>query len=91
MVEALACGVPVLISDKVNIWREILDEQAGMVVTDSVDGTEQGLRRWSALSVDERAAYRSRALVCFEAHFDIRVCAEAVVDAVRVASTRKAV
>ncbi len=31
VVEALACGKPVLISDKVNIWREIAADGAGSV------------------------------------------------------------
>eukprot|EP01038_Epipyxis_sp_PR26KG_P002792 gene2792-3964_t len=44
--EALGCGLPVLISDKVNIWREIDQARAGMVETDTVDGTERSLRHW---------------------------------------------
>ena len=31
VVEAMACGVPVLISDKVGIWPEIAEAEAGMV------------------------------------------------------------
>ncbi len=31
VVEAMACGVPVAISDKVNIWREVRDAGAGVV------------------------------------------------------------
>lgn len=33
VVEAMACGCPVVISDQVNIWREIQQERAGLVVT----------------------------------------------------------
>jgi glycosyltransferase involved in cell wall biosynthesis len=29
VVEAMACGVPVLISDRVNIWREVVADGAG--------------------------------------------------------------
>ncbi|MDF2926672.1 MAG: hypothetical protein K0R57_5586 [Paenibacillaceae bacterium] len=31
VIEALACGVPVVISDKVNIWREVAEYPAGRV------------------------------------------------------------
>jgi len=32
VVEAMACGCPVVVSDQVNIWREIQEEGAGIVV-----------------------------------------------------------
>jgi hypothetical protein len=32
------CGKPVLITDKVNIWREILESRAGLVCTDTESG-----------------------------------------------------
>ena len=32
VVEAMACGIPVVISDKVNIWREVVQEGAGIAV-----------------------------------------------------------
>ena len=90
VVEALACGVPVLISDKVNIWREILAERAGLVATDSIEGTEQVLRSWLALNAEEQKSYRSHAVLCFEKHFDMRVCAEAVLEVVRAAAPERA-
>jgi len=33
VVEAMACGLPVLVSDKVGIWREIAEAEAGIVTT----------------------------------------------------------
>ena len=36
VVEAMACGVPVAISDKVNIWREVQDAGAGLVAPTTV-------------------------------------------------------
>jgi glycosyltransferase involved in cell wall biosynthesis len=44
VVEALACGKPVLISNKVNIAPEILSAGAGLVEEDTVEGTMQLLR-----------------------------------------------
>ncbi len=38
VVEALACNKPVLISNKVNIWREIAEDGAGLVETDDSAG-----------------------------------------------------
>jgi glycosyltransferase involved in cell wall biosynthesis len=81
--EALACGTPVLISDKVNIWREIQHERAGLVAPDTVEGTAQMLRQWASLDDAERQAFAQRAHACFAGHFDIRVCAEAVLAAAR--------
>jgi glycosyltransferase involved in cell wall biosynthesis len=48
VVEAMACGVPVAISDKVNIWREVADAGAGVVAPTTIAAvTEQivGLAR----------------------------------------------
>lgn len=63
--EALSCGTPVLISDKVNIWREIRADAAGLVAADDVAGTGQLLAHWSMLSANARAAMRVAAAGCF--------------------------
>jgi glycosyltransferase involved in cell wall biosynthesis len=86
--EALACGTPVLISDKVNIWREVAEERAGLVASDTAEGMAQMLRDWSALDAGERNAFSQHARDGFQRHFDIRVCAEAVLDAVREARSQ---
>lgn len=69
--EALACGVPVLISDKVNIWREILADGAGRVASDDADGTARLIQERLALSEREKQAMRGRPLDCFERRYEI--------------------
>jgi len=68
--EALACNLPVVISDKVNIWREIVSYWAGLVSADTLEGTENSLRRWSQLTTEEIAAARVRGRKCFDELFN---------------------
>ena len=44
----MACGKQVLISDQVNIWREIIEDGAGLVEEDTEEGVEKLLRRFVA-------------------------------------------
>lgn len=69
--EALACGAPVLISNKVNIWREVEQYRVGIVNDDTLAGTESSLRQWLALSPEECEAMRSEAKECFASCFRI--------------------
>ena len=69
--EALACGIPVLISRRVNIWREVLADGAGLAEEDSIAGTTAALHQWCALSVEERTAMGSAASSCFARRFAI--------------------
>ena len=80
--EALGCGLPVLISDKVNIWREIDEAGAGMVETDSVDGTERALRRWLGLAPPQQAEMGQRASALFERRFTVEAMAASLLDVV---------
>lgn len=81
--EALACGKPVLISDKVNIWREIAQDHAGFVASDDLPGTVNNLERWLALTPQEYADMSARAKSCFYAHFHIQRAAERLVDIIQ--------
>lgn len=69
--EALSASVPVLISNKVNIWREIEQDHAGLVENDDLDGTLALLKRWVALPAPEKEAMRKHARRCFSARFEI--------------------
>jgi glycosyltransferase involved in cell wall biosynthesis len=81
--EALACGCPVLISDKVNIWREIEAAGAGIVAPDDAAGTLDLLQRWVVLDPTQRAAMSERTRHCFESRFQIDRAASALVEKLR--------
>jgi glycosyltransferase involved in cell wall biosynthesis len=70
--EAMACAKPVLLSDKVNIWEDIVSDGAGFSAPDDAAGTLSNLTRWLALDPQEQAAMGNRALACFERRYDMR-------------------
>jgi glycosyltransferase involved in cell wall biosynthesis len=76
--EALACGTPTLISDQVNIWREVAAAGAAFVEPDTAEGTRLLLLRWAALPADEKARMRATAAACFAARFEISRAAESL-------------
>ena len=69
LAESLATGTPTLLSNQVNIWREIASQGAGLVEPDTLEGTLQLLRRWLSLDTDERRAMGKRARACYERYF----------------------
>ena len=69
--EALGCGLPVLISNKVNIWREIEADGAGIVNADTVEGTEKTLLQWQAMSANARHKMSMQAKTTFEKRFTV--------------------
>ena len=85
--EALGCGLPVLISDKVNIWREIDGDGAGFVAPDTHAGTVQNLQRWLALNADQRARMALQAHATFNQRFTVRAMADSLLQVMGVQST----
>ncbi|TCU76695.1 glycosyltransferase involved in cell wall biosynthesis [Bradyrhizobium sp. R2.2-H] len=80
--EALGCGLPVLISNKVNIWREVVAAQAGLVAEDSAAGTLDLLKAWLAMEPDERVAMTERTRALFQERFSVDRMATALIDVV---------
>jgi glycosyltransferase involved in cell wall biosynthesis len=80
--EALACSKPVLITDKVNIWREVEGDGAGLVSADAVDPFADILARFLALGEVEQAQMGERARKCFMTRFHIGAATHSLVSAI---------
>jgi glycosyltransferase involved in cell wall biosynthesis len=78
VVEALALGRPVLISDQVNIWPQIVEDRVGLVDEDTLEGTVNLLRRWFELTIGEREEMADRARASFLARFNMDRAASAI-------------
>lgn len=69
VVEALACGKPVLISNQVNIWREIESAGSGIVAADTLLGTQHLLAHWHQLPELTKRAIGEQTLATYHRHF----------------------
>ena len=64
VIEAMACGLPVIISDRVNIWREVLHSGAGKVIPcDENLLAESILELLDDKSFDRKMGRKGKALV----------------------------
>lgn len=69
--EALSTATPVLITNKVNIWREIKTKGAGFIENDDVQGVQSLLEKWFELSETEKQLMSEKAINCYENNFSI--------------------
>jgi glycosyltransferase involved in cell wall biosynthesis len=76
IVEALACEKAVLITDKVNIYREIEEGGGGLVSADTFNGVLGVLKKWEALSKTEQEEMGKNAFLLYQKHFDVKSAAE---------------
>jgi glycosyltransferase involved in cell wall biosynthesis len=87
VVEALACGKPVLISDQVNIWREIVEDGAGIAEADTEEGVEKLLRKFLSTQKDEvgdlRPEVRTKPRECYLKWFAIGPAAAKLAEALK--------
>jgi glycosyltransferase involved in cell wall biosynthesis len=87
--EAMACGTPVLITDKVNIWREVKANNAGLVTSDDVYGVTHQLRDFMVLSPDIRDQMRQNARTAFEQHFTVGAASQNLLEAATFVTQRR--
>ena len=71
VVEALACGRPVLISSEVNIWVEIEEGGGGIVQNDTLEGAKALLQKWMSLTPAQKEQMGKSALQVYTEHFDV--------------------
>lgn len=70
VVEALACGKPVLISSKVNIWREIEEKGAGLVKNDDFQGILSLVEQWNNMIAEDKKIMSQNAYTAFVELYD---------------------
>ena len=69
--EAMALSKAVLITNKVNIWREVEADRAGLVVNDDVEAIAGGLHRLCALTPIQRDEIGRNGRACFLTRYDL--------------------
>lgn len=79
--EALGCGRAVLISDKVNIWRELLADRVALVEPDTLEGTVSNFKVWLGLPEGDRQKMGENALKTFNRRYTIEAMAHGLVSA----------
>ena len=80
VVEAMACGTPVLVTTQVGVHHDVRRAGAGVVVPDTLPDLEAGLRTWLRIDRGERESRGRAARTCFETQFSIAQAAQRVID-----------
>jgi glycosyltransferase involved in cell wall biosynthesis len=88
VVEAMACGVPVLLSRQINICREIAEDRAGFVAEDTREGTESLLLSWARLSDQDKSVMKKAAKTSYEKRFGISRTADNLLSTIEDLLTR---
>ncbi|QMV20402.1 glycosyltransferase [Granulicella sp. 5B5] len=80
VVEALACGKPVLITQPINIAEDLAADGCALVDDDTLEGVISLLTQWTGLSPAEREAMSARALQSATTRYDMRKNTSALVE-----------
>lgn len=80
--EAMACGTPVLITDRVNIWREIEASGGGIIAPDTLPGFMDALSRFCNLTAEQIDRMKSAARAAFLEKFEITAVANELLEVV---------
>jgi glycosyltransferase involved in cell wall biosynthesis len=70
--EALGCGLPVLTTNKVNIWKAIVEDKVGFVGGDTLEGVRGIIANWTSSNLEDRARMKARSKISFSERFDVK-------------------
>lgn len=76
VVEALACAKPVLISSQVNIWNEINNEGAGIIASDTLEGTYKLINTWLDIPKSNKLSMGQSAELVYSKHYSTEEAAK---------------
>ncbi|MBD8389763.1 glycosyltransferase [Dysgonomonas sp. BGC7] len=80
IVEAMACAKPVLITNKVNIWREIKAGEGGFIGFDTEESVYEMLKDWLSLSSQKKIEIGENAQNTYVQSFSIKEMADKMIN-----------
>ena len=80
--DALSAGTPVLVSTGVAIWKDIVNDGAGLADEGTAQGCARLLKKWIGLSHSDQASMRLRARRCFEDRYTLVGAAHSLTSAI---------
>lgn len=89
--EALAYGKAVLISNQINIWREIEKGGAGIIASDTVEGALFVLQQWEAMSFEEKEKMSNAARKVYLENFTVQAAAKDLTHALETAVEKRVI
>ena len=81
--ESLACGLPVSISDSVNIAPDVASACAGIVHSPTVEGTKAALQHWLQMSYNSRVQMSRNSIDLFDSMFNFASVARNLVSVLK--------
>jgi len=88
VVEALACNTPVLISNKVNIWREIENGNGGIIANDTEKDSYHLLKQWITLTKEQKEDMALKAYKIYDCHFTMQKAAIQYLEGINIKVTK---
>jgi glycosyltransferase involved in cell wall biosynthesis len=79
-VEAIACGVPVVVSDRVNTHRQLLEDGCAIVCRNTTEETARAMREWLVLPIESRRKMSDAARSCYLRRFEGRRAAASLIE-----------